>query len=323
MAEAIYKNVSKERKLTAVAAVAAGEIWQLPDGRAAVQQCATGVSAGDPATFYTKGMWTVAKTATMVILDGMPVFWDVSASKCHYKKVNDKDFFLGTAVGDAASAATTMDVNINVQPVWDIDFNRDGLLSVPTGTQAVGAFGYPKTFGGARSLALTATNEAQCVDMLTVDRFDKGANAIARFIFRLGTNGSTSDVDINFGIANGTSTSDADAITEHVLLHIDGGTLTILAQSKDGTTTNAAATTGVSATAAAAVADRVELWIDTRNPADVGLYVNSARVISGTAFRIDGATGPFGLLAHVEKISGTATAGPIYVDAMQAHYAEQ
>lgn len=321
MSEAAYKSEGELINYTAASAVVAGEVRQLADGRAGVQ--AQVLASGDIGSLMVEGLFEVPKTTSMVLLDGMPVYWDHSANKCHYKKVNDRDFYLGVAVGDAASAATTAVVALNVLPVWDIDIDRDAYLSVPTGTQVVGAFGHVKPFGGSLSLALTNTNEVQCIDILSVDRFDKNANAIVQIIFRLGTNGSTSDVDINFGIANGTSTSDADATTEHVLYHIDGGTLTVLAQSKDGTTTVSATTTGVSASAGTAVSDRIEMWIDTRDTANVLLYVNGAAVATGSTFKIDGATGPFGLLAHLEKSTGTATAGPIYLDALRCHYAQQ
>ena len=320
MADALYRQEGCSVDYTPVAALAAGELIQLPDGRAAFAP--TAIAAGVLGAVQVEGIVEVTKTASMVVLDGLDVYWDYSANAAHYKKVNDRDFFIGTAVGDAASSATTMKVALNVAPVWDIDINRDAYLSVPTGTQVVGAFGHVKPFGGSRSLALTATNEAQCIDILSVDRFDKNANAIVKAIFRLGTNGSTSDVDFNIGIANGTSTTDADATTEHVLFHIDGGTLTVLAQSKDGTTTVSATTTGVSATAASAVADRVECWIDTRDTSNVLLYVNGAAVATGSTFKINAATGPFGLLAHLEKVSGTATAGPIYIDKLVAHFTE-
>jgi predicted RecA/RadA family phage recombinase len=321
MAEANYVQDGMMLDYTPDAAIAAGQVIQLADGRAAFAP--TAIAAGVLGAVQVCGIVEVEKTTSMVLLDGLDCYWDHSANKAHYKKVNDRDFFLGVVKGDAASAATTVKVALNVQPVWDIDINRDAYLSVPTGTQVVGAFGHVKPFGGARGLQLTATNEAQCIDILSVDRFDKNANAIVKAIFRLGTNGSTSDVDFNIGIANGTSTTDADAITEHVLFHIDGGALTILAQSKDGTTTVSATTTGVSATAGSAVADRFELWIDTRTTTSVKLYVNGAAVATGSTFRIDGATGPFGLLAHLEKVSGTATAGPMLVDKFVAHYAEQ
>ena len=302
-------------------ALTSGDVLQLGDGRAAI---AVGdIAAAVKGSVQVEGVVLVAKTTSMVFLDGGRVFWDYSANKAHYKQVNDRDFLIGTAVGDAASAATTMYVNLNVHQANQIDINRDAYLSVPTGTKAFGGFDHVRRFGGSHALQITGTSEVQCIDILSVDRFDKNANAIAEVIFRLGANGSTSDVDINFGIANGTSTSDADAITEHVLFHIDGGALTVNAQSKDGTTTVSATTTGVSATAASAVADRVECWIDTRDTANVLLYVNGTRVASGSTFKIDAATGPFGLLAHLEKSTGTATAGPIYIDRLTARYMQQ
>jgi len=195
-----------------------------------------------------------------------------------------------------------------------VDLLRDAALSVPTGTPAVGGFGLPPVYGGARALLLTATNEAQCIDLLSVDRWDKSANAIAEFIVRPAANGSTNAVDLNFGIANGTSTTDADAVTEHVYFHIDGGSPSINAQSKDGTTTVAATDTTKTISAGSAVANRTELWIDTRNPAGVKLYVDGVQVLSATTFRIDNATGPFGLLCHLEKTASTAAAGPVYID---------
>jgi len=321
MAESRYVKDECTEDYTAVAAMLAGDIIQLADGRAA--QVVTDIAAGAKGAVQVEGIIEVAKTTSMVVLDGLDVYWDYSANKAHYKKVNDRDFFIGVASGDAASSATVMNVKLNTQPVWDIDIFRDPVLSVATGTKAFGGFDFPARRGGSSLLQLTGTSEVQCIDILSVDKFDKNANAIVKAIFRLGTNGSTSDVDFNIGIANGTSASDADAVTEHVYFHIDGGTLTVLAQSKDGTTTVTATTTGVSATAATAVADRVECWIDTRDTSNVLLYVNGTAVATGSTFKINAATGPFGLLAHLEKVTGTATAGPIYIDKLCAHYAEQ
>ncbi len=67
-------------------------------------------------------------------------------------------------------------------------------------------------------------------------------------------------------------------------------------------------------TAGSAVANRFELWIDMRDPADVQLYVDGVNVLPDTVFKLDAATGPLGLLVHLEKSSSTATAGPVYVD---------
>lgn len=305
---------------TPVVAVAAGQMLQLWDGRAAWAPDA--IAAGVKGSVQVGGIVQVAKTATMVLLAGGRCYWDYSADKCHYMKVNDQDFYIGRVFADAASADTTAYVELNVDVRNDIDMTRDAFLSVPTGTKAAGAFGYPKTLGGANMLELTATSEAQCIDMLSVDRFAVAANAIAEFIVRVDVNGTDNTVDISLGVANGTSTTDADAITEHVLFHIDGGSTAINAQSKDGTTTVTATDTTKTFTAGTAVANRFELWIDTRVPGGVVLYVNGVRVLSGSTFDLSHATGPLGLLAHIEKTSGTAT-GRITVDAMRCRLMDQ
>lgn len=323
MADASYVRSRDDVRVTAAAAVASGECWQLADGRAAVYSGLNAAASGDRTNFTTTGQFTFTKTSGVVLLDGGRAYWDHSANAVTFRKVNDRDFYLGRIVGDAASSDTTCVVNINVNPPYDIDMLRDGALSVATGTAAAGGFGLPAVYGGARGLSLTATNEAQCVDMLSVDRVAIAANPIAEFIVRLGANGSTNAVDISVGLANGTSTTDADAITEHVLFHIDGGALDISLQSKDGTTTVTATDTTIDATAGSAVANRFEFWIDCRNPADIQCYINGALVLGSTVFKLDAGTGPIGLLVHVEKTSSTATAGPLYVDMAALRIAEQ
>lgn len=322
MAEATFLRGRDEIRKTADAAIASGEVHQLADGRAAVFTGLNAAASGDRTNWTTTGQFTLTKTASMVFLDGGRVYWDHSANAAHYKKVNDRDFYVGRAVGDASSSATTLVVNLNVDPPYDIDALRDGGLSVPTGTQAVGAFGFPKALGGARLLELTATNEAQCIDLLTVDRFALGANAIVEAIIRIPVNGSGAAVDFNIGVANGTSTTDADAITESVFFHIDGDALNILAESDDGTTEVNATDTTVDATAGAAVANRFEFWIDMRDPSDIQLYINAANVLPATVFTLAAATGPLGLLAHLEKTSGTTT-GQFVIDRLCARFAQQ
>ncbi len=323
MADASYVRSRDDVRVTAAAAVASGECWQLADGRAAVYSGLNAAASGDRTNFTTTGQFTFTKTASVVLLDGGRAYWDHSANAVTFRKVNDRDFYLGRLVGDAASADTTCVVNLNVNPPYDIDLLRDGALSVATGTVAAGGFDLPKKYGGASGLSLTATNEAQCIDMLSVDRVAIAANPIAEFIIRIGANGSTSAVDLSVGVANGTSTTDADAITEHVLFHVDGGALDISAQSKDGTTTVTATDTTIDATAGSAVANRFEFWIDCRNTADIQCYINGVLVLGSTVFKLDAGTGPIGLLVHLEKTSSTATAGPVYVDFAALRTAEQ
>jgi predicted RecA/RadA family phage recombinase len=323
MAEATFVRGEHSNKVTLQAAANPGQVFQLPDGRAGVVGGTTAAAIGDSAAINTSGIHTVEKATGVVILDGGRVFWDYSANKATFRKVNDRDFFIGVAVGDAASSDTLVSVNFNVDQRNAIDLLRDGALSVATGTSAAGGFGLPPVYGGVPGLRLTATSEAQCVDMFSVDRVAINSNPIAEFIVRLGANGSTSDVDLNFGLANGTSATDADAITESVFIHIDGGSLNILAESDDGTTEVNATDTTVDITAGSAVANRVEVWMDCRNPADIQIYVDGVNVLPSTVFTLGAATGPIGLLAHLEKTTGTATAGPVYFDRACLRIAEQ
>lgn len=306
--------------LTAAAALTGGQVIQLADGSAGM--VVADVAAAGLATVQVEGVYTVTKTAGVVILDGGRVFWDHSANSATFEAVNDRDFYIGTAVGDAASAATTMKVNFNAEQKNAIELHRDAFLSVPTGTAAAGGFGYPVQLGGAFQLSLTATSEAQCVDLLSVDRRAVAANPILEAIIRIPTNGSGAAVDFNIGLANGTSTTDADAVTEHVFFHVDGSDTKIYAQSKDGTTTVAATDTTKTFTAGSAVANRVELWIDARDPADVQLYVDGVNVLPATVFALGAATGPLGILAHLEKSTGT-TVGTFVIDRLVARISEQ
>jgi len=312
--EAIYQQDGCTADYTPVAAVTAGTVLQLPDGRAGI--AAADIAAGQQGAVIVRGRVTVQKTTSMVLLAGGRAFWDHSANKAHYKTVNDRDFYLGTVCDDAAAADTTVVVDLNAVQRNTLDLLNGPVLSVPTGTQAAGSggFGLAKVYGGSQAILLSATSEAQCIDLFSVDRVAKTACGIAEFELRVAANGSTSDVDFNVGIANETHTSNADSIAESVFFHVDGGSLVVNAESDDGTTENAAATTGVSLTAGAAVSDRLTLWIDFRDPTDIQLYVNGANVLPSTVFTLAAATGPLGLLVHLEKASGTATAGPVYID---------
>jgi predicted RecA/RadA family phage recombinase len=104
---------------TADAAISGGEVLQLRDGRAGV--IPYDVANGEKGGAQTEGIYRVTKTAGVVILDGGRVYWDHSANAATYKTANDRDFYLGTAVGDAASADTEMYVNLNVKPVYLLD----------------------------------------------------------------------------------------------------------------------------------------------------------------------------------------------------------
>lgn len=307
MAECVtYQDEEDVLDYTPAADVAAGEVIQLRDGRAAWAPSA--ISSGVKGSVAVCGLVTVAKTASMVILDGGRVYWDHSANKAHYASVSDRDFYLGVAVGDAASADTTMVVNLNVLPVYKLDLIRDPYLTTPVGTQALGGFLPPAREGGALALKLTATSEAQKADALTVERIAPGAKGIAEFIFRMPNGGSGSASDFSLGLANATHATDADSITDSIFFHMDGGSTTIYAECDDGTNETAATTTATTFTAGTAMTNRVEGWIDCRDLSSIKFYINGARVASGTTFSVAAMTNTLGILAHVEKTTGTETA---------------
>lgn len=317
-----FVRAEEDLRKTVAAAAISGEVQQHGNGFASYMEGLNAAAANDARVFRPEGQVVIAKTANIVILDGGRVYWDRSAGAAHYKKVNDRDFYVGRAVGDATSAATTMTVNLNVDPNYDIDINRDPCLSALAGTPAASAFGFPARLGGTSILELTATNEAQKVDLLSVDGFAIAANAIAEFQFRVISDGAGTVVDISLGIANGTHATDGDAITEHCFIHLDANNTTILAQSKDGTTTVAATDTTKTYTEGSAVANRREVWMDMRDPSDIQIYVDAVLVLGSTVFSLAAATGPLFLLAHAEKSSST-DAYKLALDRMTARYSEQ
>lgn len=301
-------------EVTAAAARSGGEVICLPDGRAGVVTGANSIASGDKMAVHVAGRFTVAKTTSMVILDGGPVYWDHSANKAHFKKVNDRDFYLGTAVGDAASAADEMVVELNNEPRYLIDVARDPIDSVLVLTAGTPQL---RRLGGAQSLEFSATAEAQKVDILSKDAFAAGANAIVEFAVEVVDDGDAAALDFNIGVANGTHASDADAITESVFIHTDGNNTQINAESDDGTTEVAATDTTKDYT----LGTRFECWLDMRDESDVQIYVDGVLVLSGTTFNVAAATGPWKLLAHLEKTSDD-TPGEIHVEWLRARIAD-
>lgn len=323
MAEAAPIRSSDAPRVTPAAAVAAYEVWQMPDGRLAYYNSSTAAEAGDAGTtFTTTGTISLPKSTAFAGLKGGRAYWDHSANQISFKKNNDRDCYAGRFSADAAQVDTTCSISLNIDPKPDIDLLRDGFLSVPVGTQAVGGFGYPVNLGGALQLELTATNEAQKIDALSVDGFSKDANAIVELVFRVPSDGAGTVVDVSLGVANGTHATDADSIAESVFIHLNANDTTISAESDDGTTEVAATDTTKDYTEGSAVANRVEVWMDFRNPADVQIYVEGVLVLASTVFNVDVATGPLFLLAHVEKTASTDTY-KLVIDRLTARFAEQ
>lgn len=305
MAEADPYQNECQRDITASAAYSAGEVVQLPDGRAGVYS--RNVASGEVGTPATEGIFKVAKTASIVILDAGQVFWDHSANTATYNQVSDRDFYMGTAVGDAAASDSYVYVNLNACPRYKVDSREGAFQSVLAGTAAAGGFGYPVQLGGCQVLELTATNEAQKVDLLSVMGFTPGSKPIVEGAFRVISDGSGSAVDVSLGLASATHATDADSIAESAFIHLDANNTNINAECDDGTNETAATDTTIDYTEGSALSSRVEFWIDCRSLSSLKFYVNGARVLSGTTFSVAAAANTWFLLAHVEKTSSTDT----------------
>lgn len=323
MAEGTSAGVRSQTSVTLTAAALVGQIRQLPDGRAAIMR---GSQAGVSATqrvFQDTDKITLAKDTTYALLDGGRAYWDHSANKVHYKKVGDRDFYLGRVIGAAALAAEECTVDLNCKGEFedDLDLLRDGYATVPVGTQALGGFLPPQRNGGALHLLLSSTNEAQKVDALGVDTFSKSAKAVIEGQFRVINDGAAGAQDFSIGIASATHATDADSIAIHLLLHLDGGATAIKAQSKDGTTTVTATDTTKTYTEGAEIAQRKEFWIDLTDPADPQLYIDGVNVLPSSVFGMSAAASELRLFAHLEK-TATTDVYEVAIDRLTARFKE-
>lgn len=295
-----YQNQPGVVDHTAVAAIAGGTVISLADGRAAVMPSA--VEAGKPGGAATEGIFTVTKAANIVWVDGQEIWWDHSANAAVAQPANDKDFYLGVAIGDVAAATVTGNVDINVRPSYLIDLQSGAFQSLVVKT-VVGSttVEVPRAIqlGGSSSLTLGTTAEAQKVDLLSTRAFGVESNWIVDGIVNVVVDGDAAAVDFNVGVANATHASDADSITESCFIHIDGATANILAESDDGTTEVTATDTTVDRV----VGTPFHFLIDGRNTADIQIYIDGVNVLPSSVFKLDAATGPLKLLAHLEKSS--------------------
>lgn len=311
--EAVFYQNGAAIDYTPDAAITGGEVIQLGNGRAAVMP--VDLASGRKGAAQITGVYKVAKTTSMVFLDGQELYWDHSANKAHFKTVNDRDFFLGTCVGDAASADTTCYVNLNNHSEFLIDVMKspvDSVLVLTAGTP------YLRQQGGTQALVFSATAEAQKIDVLSKAGFAVGSNWIVEGIIEVVDNGDAAAPDFNIGVANASHASDADAITESCFIHIDGNALDILAESDDGTTEVTATDTTVNY----AEGTQFHFMMDGRNPADVQIYIDGVLVLGATVFDISAATGPLKLLAHLEK-SSDDTPGEFHIDQLRVRIAQK
>lgn len=321
MADATFLREQSPHWITLAAAANAGELRQGPDGRAYYLKRPSGAASGDANVYYTdNGQVTVTKTTGIVILDGGRVYWDRSARAAHYKQVDDQDFYIGVAVGDAASADATMTVKLNVEQSRKVCLARDPFTTTIVGTQALGGLALNRR-GGAHNFKLDSTNEAQKLDALSKDGFGIAANMIVEGAFNVISDGAGTVVDVSIGVANASHATDASAATRRMYVHLDANSVNINAESSDGTTTVAIADTTIDYTEGVGNANRVEFWMDFRTPGDVQLYINGSLVLASTVFAMTLATTLY-LLCHIEK-TASADTYEIDLDWLYVRTAEQ
>jgi hypothetical protein len=212
-------------------------------------------------------------------------------------------------------------VNLNAQGSYLVDLARDAFITSITGTVAVAGCNIFRR-GGAHNFVLNTTSEIQKLDALSVNGFAPAANWIVEGAFRVPNDGAAGNVDASFGIASATHATDADSIAEHCFMHLDSNSTNISFQSKDGTTTVTAQDSTSDYTESSTLANRIEFWMDGRNPADIQIYINGVLTLGSVTFRLDNATGPLFLLAHVEKAS-SADVYEIALDWLRVRIAEQ
>ncbi len=285
---------------TAVAALKGGDVIQLDDGRAAVVP--TGVDAGRVVGASVEGVYELTKTTGIVILHGGDVYWDVSAGKAHFRpESGTPDFFVGVAVADAASSATTVKVALNQRASYVINLAADHEWT----TEATNGLGVIPLPGAMQKLEFDAVAEAAQAAMLSNHAVPVSAGPIleARIaVFNVGDNAA---LDIDVGLASASHATDFEAVANLVAAHLDGAALDIKVHSDDGTTDVAP----VDSTLDAVDDTYFELWIDCRNPADVQVYVNGVDAVpAGTTLTLAAATNALKAIAHMEKTSDDTVA---------------
>ena len=103
MAEGIYRQEGEVRDYVPDADITAGEIIQMQSGKAACFPTAVDFDTTETGAGITCGVVRVLKTANIVLPAGVQVFWDHSANTATFAPANDRDFYLGYAVADAAA----------------------------------------------------------------------------------------------------------------------------------------------------------------------------------------------------------------------------
>jgi len=301
MPEGQFLSAADELHIVAGRALASGEVVQTNAGRAAVV-AGTGVAyaAGDKVRVIDQGVVRFAKTASMAILPGGRVYWDRSANKATVvPTAGQNDFYLGVATADAAASGTTVDVKLNEQP-GGIDLWAPG---VEWNSTAVLGLGTVQT-GNSYVLAFDATAEAAKADLYSTDTIPAAQTPIFEALVRIDDNGDTGVLDMNFGIATGTHATDFDSVAEFVTVQVEGNALNVNVTSDDGTTD----TTITDSTIDYVAGTAFHIAIDARVTSACVVYINGVAAGGGADLALDGGSGPWLPIAHIEKESNDTTA---------------
>lgn len=288
---------------TPEAAVAAGDVVRLADGRVAIAFSA--IAAGILGAAYDSGLFRIVKAA-VALLPGQIAWWDISAAKITHEL--DGDFPVGIVTADAAAAGTTALVDLNVHRLNDIDLTVETHFT----SEATDGLGVVRT-RGIETLAFDAVAEVAQAALISRGTILPEGGPILEAIAAIYNIGDDAALDIDIGLASGSHATDFEAVVSFATFHLDGAALDLKVQSDDGTTDVAAVDTTVNL-----VDDTyVFLQIDARDLADVKFYVNGIRVNAATTFAVKAATALYAI-AHMEKTSND-TVADLRVKAMRVY----
>lgn len=318
MPEATTVQSGEVLSVTAGATRTKGDVQQFPDGRAGV--VLVDQVSGQPVGVSVKEgeVYDITKTALLVFLVGQEVYWDHSANAATYWATDDKDFFVGTCVRDAAGTDSTVRVALNQRArcVFNAqDTGAAGAARTALVMTTAGSLQFNRS-GGSSIVKFGLAAEAQKADVLSVRSVPIASKWIWSAVTTLIADADADVGDLSFGVADGTHASDADTITTSAFFHINmsGADLKIYGESDNA----AAEVSATDTTKVWAAGTPVHLMIDGRSGDGSGLkyYVNGIRVLSSTAFTVAGATGPLKALFHMEKSSNDSP-GEVALDDMR------
>lgn len=301
-----YEQVGDIVEFTASADQLAGDIIQLPDGRAG--QVVVDVDSGEIGSARVKGIAeNVVKTADLVWIAGENIYWDQSAQAATPNEPfgSNDQFCIGTALGDETAAATTGAVILNERARYIIDSTVDNgdtvIVKTVVGSTTVEV---PQVYnrGGMLFMQFGTTAEAQKVDWLSDRGFLANSNWICEILFELVTAPDNAAVDIDVGVASGTHATDFESVANFAAFHLDGDDLNIDAHSDDGTTDKAPTDTTIDI----AAGTPRRLVLDGRDHTNVKYYIDGAEVLAAEAnlgVLTAAATNALYAIIHAEKTS--------------------